>query len=44
MNSKRFAGHARRVRAAVYLLTGLALGSGASVLAQDQSAPEPEEG
>jgi iron complex outermembrane recepter protein len=44
MNSNRFAGHARRGRAAVYLLTGLVLGSGSSVLAQDQTAPEAEEG
>jgi len=43
MNSKRFAGDARRVRVAVYLLTGLALGSGAGVLAQEP-AQEPEEG
>lgn len=44
MNSNRFAGHARGGRAAVYLLTGLALGSGSSVLAQEQNAPEAEEG
>jgi len=44
MNSKRFAGHARKTRAAVYLLTGLAIGSGTGVLAQDQSATEAEEG
>jgi len=43
MNSNRFAGQARRGSAAVYLLTGLALGSGASVLAQEP-AQEPEEG
>jgi len=43
MNSKRFAGDARRVRVAVYLLTGLALGSGAGVLAQEPTQ-EPEEG
>jgi len=43
MNSKRFAGDARRVRVAVYLLTGLALGSGAGVLAQEP-VQEPEEG
>jgi iron complex outermembrane recepter protein len=43
MNSNRFAGHARRGRAAVYLLAGLALGSGTGVLAQE-SAPEAEEG
>ena len=42
MNSKRFAGYARRGRAAVYLLAGLALGSGTSVLAQEP-AQEPEE-
>jgi iron complex outermembrane recepter protein len=44
MNSNRFAGHARRGRSAVYLLTGLVLGSGASVFAQEQDAPEAEEG
>ena len=43
MNSKRFAGDTRRVRVAVYLLTGLALGSGAGVLAQEP-VQEPEEG
>jgi iron complex outermembrane receptor protein len=43
MNSKRFAGDARRVRVAVYLLAGLGLGSGAGVLAQEP-AQEPEEG
>src|SRR6186713_1459353 len=42
MNSKRFAGDARRVRVAAYLLTGLALGSGSGVLAQEP-AQEPEE-
>ena len=35
MNSNRLAGGARRVRVAVYLLTGLALGSGAAALAQE---------
>jgi len=44
MNSKRFAGHARKGRAAVYLLSGLALGSATSALAQDPSAPPAEEG
>jgi len=43
MNSNRFAGHARKRRAAVYLLTGLALGSATSALAQDQSAAKAEE-
>ena len=43
MNSNRFAGHARRVRVAVYLLAGLALGSGTSVLAQEP-AEDAEEG
>ena len=43
MNSNRFAGHARKGRVAVYLLAGLALGSGTSVLAQEQ-AEEAEEG
>jgi outer membrane receptor protein involved in Fe transport len=43
MNSKRFAGDARRVRVAVYLLTGLALGSGGGVLAQEPTQ-ETEEG
>jgi outer membrane receptor protein involved in Fe transport len=43
MNSKRFAGHTRNGRAAVYLLTGLASGSATSALAQDQSAPVAEE-
>jgi iron complex outermembrane receptor protein len=42
MNSNRFAGFARRRRVAVYLLTGIAFGSGASVLAQEP-AQEPEE-
>jgi len=42
MNSKRCAGHARRERAAVYLLTGLALGYGTTALSQ-QPAPEAEE-
>ena len=41
MNSKRFAGDARRVRVAVYLLTGLALGSGAGVLAQEPARANP---
>ncbi|HYJ42570.1 MAG TPA: TonB-dependent receptor [Steroidobacteraceae bacterium] len=44
MNSKRFAGQARKGRAAVYLLTGLALGSATSALAQDPSTPPAEEG
>ena len=44
MNSNRFTGHARRSRVAVYLLTGLALGSGASAVAQDQGAAPAEEG
>jgi outer membrane receptor protein involved in Fe transport len=44
MNSNRFAGHARGRRVAVYLLTGLAMGSGAGALAQDQGTPPPEEG
>ncbi|HEV7606208.1 MAG TPA: TonB-dependent receptor [Steroidobacteraceae bacterium] len=43
MNSKRFAGHARRGRSAVYLLTGLALGSGANLVAQEQGSPKVEE-
>ena len=43
MNSKRFAGHTRKGRAAVYLLTGLALASAPSAFAQDQSAAKPEE-
>jgi hypothetical protein len=43
MNSKRFAGHTRRGRAAVYFLTGLALVSATSALAQDQGAPVAEE-
>src|SRR5690349_11148801 len=43
MNSNRLAGYARKGRAAVYLLTGLALGTATSVLAQDQGTPAPEE-
>src|SRR6186713_150914 len=43
MNSNRLAGIARSGRAAAYLLTGLALGSATSVLAQDQGVPAPEE-
>ena len=43
MNSKRFAGQARKGRAAVYLLTGLALGSATSAFAQDQGATKAEE-
>jgi outer membrane receptor protein involved in Fe transport len=43
MNSKRFAGQARRGRSAVYLLTGLALGSGANAVAQEQGASKVEE-
>src|SRR6186713_431670 len=43
MNSNRLAGFARRGRAAAYLLSGLALGSATSVLAQDQGAPTPDE-
>ena len=43
MNSKHLAGDARRVRIAVYLLTGLALGSGAGALAQEPGQ-DAEEG
>src|SRR4029079_434978 len=44
MNSKRFAGPARRERAAVYLLTGLALGYGTTALSQEPAtAPEEAE-
>ena len=43
MNSKRFAGHARNGRAAVYLLTGLACGVATSAFAQDQGAQKVEE-
>src|SRR5262245_40903127 len=43
MNSKRFAGHARRERAAVYLLTGLALGYGTTALSQEPTG-DAEEG
>ena len=43
MNSNRLAGFARSGRAAAYLLSGLALGSATSVLAQEQGAPTPDE-
>jgi len=43
MNSNRLAGGARRVRVAVYLLTGLALGGGAAALAQE-AGQDAEEG
>ena len=43
MKSKLFAGHARGVRAAVFLLSGVAMGAGSTAFAQDQSAPKAEE-
>lgn len=43
MNSKRFAGHARKGRAAVYLLSGLVFGGATSALAQDQGVQKVEE-
>ena len=43
MNSNRFAGHARRGHAAVYLLTGLALANATSAPAQAQDPPPTEE-
>jgi outer membrane receptor protein involved in Fe transport len=43
MNSNRSAGHAREIRACVFLSTWCALGVGSIATAQDQSAPKVEE-